>query len=151
MPFVVLRRPGWLAGPGDDWRWVDGVTDAADVLPALGRRAFLTVGRGDLAPFAGLPLWFLIRAVDPPGPPLPREHVIVLGRGPFDVAGETALLREHGIDLLVTKDSGGDATAAKLVAARELGLPVVVVRRPALPEVPAVPTEAAVLDWLRNR
>lgn len=151
VPFVVLRRPGWLAGPGDDWRWVDGVTDAADVLPSLGRRAFLTVGRGDLVPFAGLPLWFLIRAVDPPGPPLPREHVIVLGRGPFDVAGETALLREHGIDLLVTKDSGGDATAAKLVAARELGLPVVVVRRPALPEVPAVPTEAAVLDWLRNR
>lgn len=148
VPFVVLRRPGWRAGPGDDWRWVDTIADAAARLPALGRRVLLTVGRGDLAPFAPLDLWFVIRAVDPPRPPLPPLHTVLLDRGPFDVAGELAVLREHRIDVLVTKDSGGDLTSAKLVAARELGVPVVVVRRPALPDVPVVSTEADIVRWL---
>lgn len=148
VPFVVLRRPGWRPGPGDDWHWADTIAGAADALPHLGRRVFLTVGRADLAPFAPLGLWFLIRSVDPPAAPLPREHVVVLGRGPFQVSGELALLREHRIDVLVTKDSGGDATSAKLAAARALGIPVLLVRRPALPDVPVVATDDAAVRWL---
>ncbi|MYR46316.1 precorrin-6A/cobalt-precorrin-6A reductase, partial [Streptomyces sp. SID5910] len=85
----------------------------------------------------------------PPEPPLPPDTRVLLARGPFTVAGETAVLREHRIDVLVTKDSGGAATAAKLTAARDLALPVVVVRRPPPPEgVPVVPDVPGVLERL---
>jgi precorrin-6A/cobalt-precorrin-6A reductase len=133
VPLVVLRRPGWTEGPGDDWRRVPDLEAAAALLPGLGERVFLATGRGRLAPFAALPLWFLLRTVDPPGPPLPARCHVVLARGPFALDGERALLREHRVDVVVTKDSGGTATAAKLVAARERGLSVVVVDRPPLP------------------
>lgn len=141
VPAVVLRRPGWRPGPGDRWYDVPSLAAAAEALPGLGRRVFLTTGRLGLAAFAHLTdLRFLVRSVDPPEPPLPPDTSVVLARGPFTVTGETELLRAHRIDVLVTKDSGGAATAAKLTAARELGLPVVVVRRPALPAgVTAVP------------
>jgi precorrin-6A/cobalt-precorrin-6A reductase len=111
---------------------------------------FLSTGRLGLATFARLTgLHFVVRSVDPPAPPLPPHTELVLARGPFTVADETDLLRAHRIDVLVTKDSGGAATAAKLTAARDLGLPVVVVRRPALPpDVTAVPDVAAVLERL---
>jgi precorrin-6A/cobalt-precorrin-6A reductase len=149
VPFVVLRRPGWQPGPGEHWHWVDSLAAANDLLPDLGARVFLTTGRGDLAAFAGRDdLWFLLRAVEPPPPPLPARHVVVTARGPFDVEGELALLREHRIDVLVTRDSGGEHTAAKLVAARRLALPVVIARRPALPDVPVVADEAAAIEWL---
>ncbi|HEX5403375.1 MAG TPA: cobalt-precorrin-6A reductase [Pseudonocardiaceae bacterium] len=149
VPFVVLRRPGWQQGPADDWHWVDTVADAATRLPALGRRVFLATGRGDLAAFADRDdLWFLLRAVDPPPPPLPANRVIVRGRGPFDVPGELALLRHHRVDVVVARDSGGDHVAAKLTAANTLGLPVLVARRPPLPDVPVVTTERAAADWL---
>ncbi|MFJ3223317.1 cobalt-precorrin-6A reductase [Streptomyces sp. NPDC086783] len=150
VPAVVLRRPGWTAGPGDVWHPVATLAEAAEVLPRLGRRVFLTTGRLGLAAFAELSaLHFLVRSVEAPGPPMPPRTRVLLARGPFTVAGETALLREHRIDVLVTKDSGGEATAAKLTAARELGVPVVVVRRPPLPEgVLAAPDVAAALDRL---
>jgi precorrin-6A/cobalt-precorrin-6A reductase len=142
VPFVVLRRPGWQAGPGDDWHWVDTFADASSLLPGLGGRVFLAIGRGGVEAFAGRDdLWFLLRGVDPPDEPLPAHRAVVLGRGPFDVPGERALLREHGIEVVVTRDSGGDRTSAKLTAARELRLPVVLVRRPPLPDVPVVTTE----------
>lgn len=147
-PFVVLRRPGWRARPGDDWRWADSMADAAARLPALGGRAFLAIGRGDLAAFAHLDLYCLVRSVDPPRPPLPRDHEIVLARGPFEVAGERALLRDHRIDVVVTRDSGGDLTSAKLTAARDLRIPVLLVRRPPLPDVPVVASEAEAVAWL---
>ncbi|MFF2330611.1 MULTISPECIES: cobalt-precorrin-6A reductase [unclassified Streptomyces] len=134
---LALRRTGWTAGPDDRWYPADDLAHAAARLPALGRRIFLTTGRLGLAAFAAAPgadaLHFLVRSVEPPAPPLPRHTDVLLDRGPYTVDGETALLRERAIDVLVTKDSGGHATAAKLTAARNLGLPVVVVRRPPPP------------------
>ncbi|MFC7815923.1 cobalt-precorrin-6A reductase [Streptomyces sp. NPDC057367] len=149
-PAVFLRRPGWRAGPGDDWHPVASLTGAAGLLPHLGDRVFLTTGRLGLAAFAHLSaLHFLVRSVEPPEPPRPPDIRVLTARGPFTVADETALLREHRIDVLVTKDSGGAATAAKLTAARDLALPVVVVRRPPLPDgVWAEPDVRAVLERL---
>ncbi|WP_369191188.1 cobalt-precorrin-6A reductase [Streptomyces sp. R08] len=153
VPVIVLRRPGWQPGPGDNWHTVDSLAQAADALPGLGRRVLLTTGRLGLAAFAHLAqLHFVVRSVEPPEPPMPPDVEVLLARGPFTVADEAALLREHRIDVVVTKDSGGAATAAKLTAAREAGVPVVVVRRPALPDgVSAVPDVAGVverMEWL---
>ncbi|MFF0221201.1 cobalt-precorrin-6A reductase [Streptomyces sp. NPDC004629] len=150
VPLVVLRRPGWQPGDGDRWHLVASLAAAADTLPGLGRRAFVTTGRLGLAAFAHLAgVHLVVRSVEPPEPPLPPHAEVLLARGPFTAADETALLRRHRIDVLVTKDSGGAATAAKLTAARTLGLPVVVVRRPPLPAgVTAVPDVAAVLERL---
>ena len=115
---------------------------AAALLPSLGERAFLTTGRTSLAAFAGLDLGFLVRCVDPPTGPMPRRVHVLLDRGPFTVDGERALLREHGVDVLVTKDSGGPLTSAKLAAARAEGVQVLVVRRPRCPQVstPSTPS-----------
>ncbi|WP_030600715.1 cobalt-precorrin-6A reductase [Streptomyces fulvoviolaceus] len=150
VPSVVLRRPGWQPGPQDRWHLVDSLNEAADLLPRLGRRVFLTTGRLELAAFAHLTdLHFVVRSVELPEPPMPPHTEVLLARGPFTVADESALLYDHCIDVLVTKDSGGEATAAKLTAARELALPVVVVRRPSLPGgVTAVPDVAGVEAWL---
>ncbi|WP_242591061.1 cobalt-precorrin-6A reductase [Streptomyces sp. GB4-14] len=150
VPLLVLRRPGWRPGPGDRWHPVPSLEAAAAALPSLGRRVFLTTGRLGLAAFAGLTeTAFVVRSVEPPEPPLPPHTHVLLARGPFTVADETALLREHRVEVLVTKDSGGAATSAKLTAARDLGLPVVVVRRPPLPEgLTALPDVRGVLDRL---
>ena len=150
VPLLALRRPGWTAGPGDDWHQVGSLEQAAAVLPELGSRVFLTTGRLGLAAFAGLSeLFFLVRSVEPPEPPTPVRMHLLLDRGPFLLEDERAVLREHRIEVLVTKDSGGDATAAKLVAAREAGLPVVVVRRPPPPSgVPVGADVAAAVAWL---
>jgi precorrin-6A/cobalt-precorrin-6A reductase len=152
VPLLILRRPGWQAGPGDDWRWVPSLAAAAELLPELGERVFLSTGRRSLPVFAGLDdLWFLARSVDPPEPPLPRRLEVLLSRGPFTVEGELALMREHRVDMLVTKDSGGEMTTAKLLAARELGLPVVIVRRSPPPGgVAAVETVEAAVAWLET-
>jgi precorrin-6A/cobalt-precorrin-6A reductase len=148
VPLLVLRRPGWTAGPRDRWHRVPAPAAAAALLPRLGERVFLATGRGDLPAFAHLEAWFLLRAVDPPPPPLPARHHLVLARGPFTADAERALLREHRIDVLVTRDSGGELTAAKLVAARELGLPVVLLARPPAPDAPAVANVEEALAWL---
>jgi precorrin-6A/cobalt-precorrin-6A reductase len=110
---------------------------------------FLTTGRQGLAAFAAVDrAWFLIRCVDPPEEPLPADSQVILARGPYDAVAERALMAEHRIEVLVTKNSGGPLTAGKLDAARELGLPVVMVRRPDRPDVPlrSTPDEAA--RWL---
>jgi precorrin-6A/cobalt-precorrin-6A reductase len=150
VPLVVLRRPGWTPQPG--WIWADSLAAAAALLPSLAGRVFLTTGRTSLATFAALDLEFLVRCVERPAGPLPRRARVLLDRGPFTVAGERALLREHRIDVLVTKDSGGPMTSAKLTAAREEGVRTVVVRRPPLPPgVAAVETVEAALDRLSGR
>ncbi|SDW83973.1 precorrin-6A/cobalt-precorrin-6A reductase [Saccharopolyspora shandongensis] len=147
-PILVLRRPAWRPGPGDDWRPAPSLAAAAALLPELGERIFLTTGRQGLAHFAALGLRFLVRTVDPPEPPLPPHTTVLLARGPFTVHDELALLREHSIDVVVTKNSGGSMTSAKLTAARELGLPVVVVQRPPQPAAPSAETVEDAAAWL---
>ncbi|MFF1396245.1 cobalt-precorrin-6A reductase [Streptomyces sp. NPDC058287] len=149
VPLLALRRPGWVPAPDDDWHHVNSLEEAATALPSLGTRAFLTVGRLGLPPFASIDdVHFLIRSVDAPEPPLPPHSEVVLDRGPFTPEGERGLLRTHHIDVLVTKDSGGEATAPKLVAAREARIPVLVVRRPEVPAgVAVVGSVAEAVEW----
>ncbi|SDO97592.1 precorrin-6A/cobalt-precorrin-6A reductase [Streptomyces sp. cf386] len=153
VPLLALRRPGWVPVAGDDWREVGSLEEAATLLPTLGHRVFLTTGRMGLAAFAALDdLWFLVRSVDAPEAPHPPRMEVLLDRGPFTLDGERELLRRHRVDVVVTKDSGGDATAPKLTAAREAGLPVVVVRRPPVPEgVPVVGEPEEAVRWIRDR
>jgi precorrin-6A/cobalt-precorrin-6A reductase len=151
VPLLRLQRPGWSEGPGDDWHWVDDLDAAARAIPALGERVLLTTGRQGLRAFAGVrDAWLLVRCVEQPDPPLPPRHRLLLERGPYTLDGELALLDEHRIELVVTKDSGGAHTEAKLEAARRRGLPVIVVRRPPRPNVATVSTVAAALAWSRE-
>ncbi|MGV9273566.1 cobalt-precorrin-6A reductase [Streptomyces griseosporeus] len=152
VPLLALRRPGWVPVEGDRWHEVGSLEEAAQALPALGRRVFLTTGRMGLAAFADLEdLWFLVRSVDAPEPPHPARMEVLLDRGPFTLDGERELLRRHRIDVVVTKDSGGAATAPKLTAAREARLPVLVVRRPSVPEgVAVLPAPEKAAQWVRE-
>ncbi|MFF5390739.1 cobalt-precorrin-6A reductase [Streptomyces sp. NPDC013012] len=151
VPLLALRRPGWVPEEGDDWREAGSLAEAARALDDLGDRVFLTTGRMGLAAFADRPEWFLVRSVDAPGAPVPARTEVLLDRGPFTLDGERELLRRHRIDVLVTKDSGGAATAPKLTAAREAGVPVVVVRRPPVPEgVPVATTPEEAAAWVRD-
>jgi precorrin-6A/cobalt-precorrin-6A reductase len=146
---LVLRRPAWVRLPEDRWIEVSDHAAAAAALPGLGRRVWLSFGDG-LEAFAGVAdTWCLVRRIEPmpEPPPLPCCE-IVLGRGPFTVADERALIAHHRIDVLLSKASGGDATFAKIVAARELGLPVVMIRRPPPEPGPAVDTPIEAVAWL---
>jgi precorrin-6A/cobalt-precorrin-6A reductase len=150
IPLLALRRSPWVARSGD--RWIE-VADAAAAVQALGkapRRVFLAFGRGGIRTFARAPQhWYLVRSVEPVDPPLAVPHASYLtGRGPFTEADDRALLAGHAIDLVVAKNSGGTATYGKIAAARALGLPVILLRRPALPEVPTVETVEEALTWL---
>jgi precorrin-6A/cobalt-precorrin-6A reductase len=150
LPLLRLERPGWTQRAGDRWRWADDVDDAARAI-APGRRVLLTTGRQGLAAFAHRDdAWFLVRCVDEPQPPLPPHHELLLARGPYTLESELALVDEHRIELVVTKDSGGSHTKAKLDAARERGLPVIVVRRPPRPDATTVTTVEAALRWARR-
>src|SRR5215470_3298984 len=138
-PLVALRRPLWRAIDGDRWIAVADVGEAVRALGGAPRRVFLALGRNELAPFAAAPQHhYLVRSVDPVDPPLEVPHAVyVTGRGPFAEAEDRALLERHGIDLIVAKNSGGAATYGKIAAARALHLPVIMLRRPALPAVAA--------------
>lgn len=128
-PLLVLCRPGWTAGPGDDWRRVPDLAAAADRCTG---RVLLAIGRQGVEAFLDADAWFLVRAIEPPAV-LPPRAELVLARGPFALDDERALLDRHAIDMIVAKDSGGP-TDAKLVAARERGLPVIMIDRPPLPD-----------------
>jgi precorrin-6A/cobalt-precorrin-6A reductase len=148
VPLLRLERPGWSERPGDRWTWVPDLDRAAAAVPGLGRRVLLTTGRQGLAAFAGVEeAWFLVRCVDPPDPPLPPRHELLLDRGPYTLEGERELVERQAIDLVVTKDSGGELTVAKLDVARERGLPAIVVRRPPRPQVPTEASVDAAVRW----
>ncbi|MGW0158911.1 cobalt-precorrin-6A reductase [Mycobacterium sp. NPDC003323] len=149
LPHVVLARPAW---PHDGAIVVDSDTAAAQVVTRRGfHRVFLTTGRSGTAAFRDVDAWFLIRAVTAPDIDLlPQRHSLLLSRGPYHLEGELDLLRRNDIDALVTKNSGGSMTHAKLDAAARAGVPVIMVDRPALPAgVTTVHTVDAAVDWLR--
>jgi precorrin-6A/cobalt-precorrin-6A reductase len=133
VPRLVLRQPAWPPDPS--WDTVADIKEAAEAVGAWpGEAVFLTTGRRELAAFAADDGHrFLVRTVDPPEGPVPPRMTLILSRGPYTVEGESALLRDHRIGLLVTKNSGGPMTAAKLAAARNLGVQVIMIRRPPLP------------------
>jgi precorrin-6A/cobalt-precorrin-6A reductase len=150
LPHVVLARPAWPHGSAIV---VESDTVAAKVVSGNGySRVFLTTGRTGAGAFACVDAWFLIRAVTPPdGDSLPPRHRLLLSRGPYRYDDELELLREHHIDALVTKNSGGDMTRAKVDAAEALGVPVVMVDRPPLPQgVMTVRTVDDAADWVRS-
>jgi precorrin-6A/cobalt-precorrin-6A reductase len=122
------------------------------MLPELGTRVFLTTGRQSLASFAAVDrLWFLIRCVDPPAAPMPASREVLLARGPYEREAERALMRRFGIDVLVTKNSGGQLTAGKLDAARDLGIAVVMVARPAAGPAASVAAVGDAARWVLSQ
>ena len=150
VPLLVLRRPEWETDPS--WDPAGNIRAAAGAVRAWpGKSVFLSTGRRDLGAFAADDRHrFLARTIDPPEGPLPPRITLIRDRGPYTVAGETALMREHQVGLLVTRNSGGPMTAAKLQAARDLGVRVVMVQRPPLPPgVRIVATVAEAVRWSR--
>jgi len=149
---IALERPAWLPQAGDSWLCVPDVAAAVVALPETPSRVFLAIGRQHLAPFATRPQHqYLLRWVDAPTDELPLPHAqVVIARGPFTVEGDRALLQEHRITHVVAKNSGGAGAAAKLEAARSLGLPVILINRPKVPERRTAATVAQVMAWLGN-
>ena len=148
-----LARPAWEESAGDRWIRVESPAAAAQAVQGLSERVFLTVGRKDLDAFADLPdIWFLVRLIEPLSRPLPlRRYETVVGRPPFCIKAETALLRARRIGALVSKNSGGDATYGKIEAARVLDLPVVMIERPKLPLVNEVNSVKEAMAWIAAR
>jgi precorrin-6A/cobalt-precorrin-6A reductase len=150
IPHLMFIRPEWEKVPGDEWIEVESVESAAAILPNFAKRVFLTVGKQQLAPFANLHnIWFLMRLIDPPeiNAVIP-QGTILCSRGPFTLEDEHRLLVEHRIDTLVSKNSGGDATKSKIIAARELGIKVVMVKRPLTPQGEKVSDIDSAVQWL---
>jgi precorrin-6A/cobalt-precorrin-6A reductase len=150
---LMLVRPAWERLPGDDWIEVESIEAAVQAIPASAERILIAIGRQQLASFASLTdRWCLMRSIDPPDPsiPLPPGQLL-LDRGPFSLDRERELLQEYRIQAIVSKNSGGDATYAKIIAARELGLPVVMVQRPIEPEGDRVVDVVGAIEWLQKR
>ena len=148
--FLALRRTPWPQISGDHWAEVGDVSEAVSALGTAPRRVFLTLGRKELEPFRGAPQHeYLVRSVDTVDPPLAAPRVSYINaRGPFLEADERALLQQHRIEILVSKNSGGSATYGKIAAARALRLPVIMMRRPVLPPAPMVETVEQALAWI---
>ncbi|PPB82460.1 precorrin-6A reductase [Albidovulum inexpectatum] len=149
---IALERAPWVARAGDRWIHVPDIDGAVAALPESPARVFLAIGRQNLAPFAARPQHhYLLRLVDEPSAPLPLPRAkAVIARGPFTIEGDMALLRDHRIGWIVAKNAGGAGARAKLDAARALGLPVVMIDRPALPPRPVARSIAEVMDWLAH-
>jgi precorrin-6A/cobalt-precorrin-6A reductase len=153
VPLLALRRPAWTTVAGDRWTEVADTRAAVQALGAVPRRVFLALGRNEIAPFETAPQHhYLVRSVDPVEPPLAVSHATYIqARGPFREEDDRALLAAHAIDVVVSKNSGGGAAYGKIAAARALGIAVILLRRPALPEVAAA---AASVDdavaWLAH-
>ena len=152
IPLVALTRPPWQAQAGDRWRAVADIPAAVAALAGPAERVLLALGRLHVEAFAAQPQHhYVLRFVDPPAerPALPDHHLVV-DRGPFTVEGDRALIAAHRITRIVCKNAGGAGAQAKLVAARDAGVPVVMIDRPALPERTTVDRVAAVFDWLTD-
>ncbi|OJX79604.1 cobalt-precorrin-6A reductase [Magnetospirillum sp. 64-120] len=149
VPLLRLERPAWIRQEGDLWDEWDDWSQAVALVSARSRRVLMAVGRHEIEPFASLDhVWFLIRSVEPPDPMPPfAKAEILLARGPFTPESERALLTAHHIDTIVCKNSGGP-TDAKLLAARDLGVRVVIKNRPPRPETPKAASVAEALCWL---
>jgi precorrin-6A/cobalt-precorrin-6A reductase len=150
-----LERPAWQPVDGDRWvmaeDWPKAATALRDADPAA-RRVFLAIGRQELAHFAELDdIWFLIRSVEAPDSSVRfAQSELLLARGPFREADERTILRDHHIDTILCKNSGGDATDGKLTAARALGIRVIMLQRPRRPDVPSAPDVAMATSWLES-
>ncbi|MBD2463732.1 cobalt-precorrin-6A reductase [Oscillatoria sp. FACHB-1407] len=152
IPYLMVLRPAWERTSGDRWIEVTSHAAAAVVLPELAQRIFLTVGRQELAAYAHLQdRWFLMRMIDPPSNDSIPPGKVLLERGPFSLEEERSLLQHYDIGAIVSKNSGGDATYAKIIAARESGIPVVMVQRPAIPDGEHVADVESALLWLKER
>jgi precorrin-6A/cobalt-precorrin-6A reductase len=153
IPWLMLVRPAWTRSSLDNWIEVDSIAAAVTAIPTTAKRIFLTIGRQQLPPFAVLTdRWCLMRSIDPPDPTMqlpPGE--LLLDRGPFSLAQELKLLQDYRIEAIVSKNSGGAATYAKVIAARELGLPIVMVQRPIMPDGETVPDVVGAIEWLCDR
>lgn len=150
VPLIALSRPPWQAQSGDRWTRVPDIAGAAKVLEVPAARVMLAVGRMHLDDFAAnTQHFYLLRLIDAPDSPLPfPDHEVVQARGPFTVADDLALMQQYKIDLVVSKNAGGTGASAKIAAARMLGLPVIMIDRPVLPDRPQVDTPEQILAWL---
>jgi precorrin-6A/cobalt-precorrin-6A reductase len=150
VPLVALERAPWIRVEGDNWIEVADIGAAVAALPEQRARVFLAIGRQHIAPFAAKPQHaYLLRFVDAPEGALPLPDAeIIISRGPFTLEGDRDLMRSRNIEWLVARNSGGSGARAKIDAARELGLPVIMIARPALPERPRVESVEEVLAWL---
>jgi precorrin-6A/cobalt-precorrin-6A reductase len=150
VPLVALERAPWMPTPADHWTHVPDLASAALVLGPTPRRVFLAIGRQHLDAFVSAPQHhYLLRLVDAPGDDMPLpQTTITIARGPFTVPDDTALLRDQHIDIIVAKNAGGKGAVAKIAAARELGLPVIMVDRPHIPDRTVVRSVADVMDWV---
>jgi precorrin-6A/cobalt-precorrin-6A reductase len=151
-PLIALERAPWTKAPGDTWIEVADVTAALAALPETPAKMFLAIGRQHIAPFASKPQHtYTLRFVDPPEAPLPFAADVIVSRGPFTFDGELEMMRTRGIAWIVARNSGGDGARAKIDAARMLGLPVIMIARPKLPERLRVESVAEIMQWLGHR
>ncbi|MDA9430618.1 cobalt-precorrin-6A reductase [Bradyrhizobium sp. CCBAU 51627] len=151
-PLIALERAPWSRAPGDTWIDVADVDAAVAALPEAPANVFLGIGRQHIAPFASKPQHaYTLRFVDPPEAPLPFAADVIVSRGPFTLDGELQMMRERDTNWIVARNSGGDGARAKIDAAHLLGLPVIMISRPQLPERPRVESVAEVMQWLGHR
>ena len=150
VPLLRLEEPPWQLEQGDHWIAVETIVQARDVAVTMAARTFVTTGRQDMMPFASeMGCWWLARVIAPGTdlPPLDNGDYI-FGRGPFELADETALLRKYEIGAMISKNAGGAATYAKIAAARDLALPVIMISRPPPVKAQTVSTTDAAIVWL---
>ena len=148
-PLLALERAPWIRAPADTWIEVPDVDAAVAALPDAPANVFLAIGRQHIAPFATKPQHsYTLRFVDPPEAALPFAADVIVSRGPFTFDSELAMLRTRGIVWIVARNSGGDGARAKIDAARRLGLPVIMISRPELPERRRVESVTEVMQWL---
>jgi precorrin-6A/cobalt-precorrin-6A reductase len=152
VPFLIFERLAWQATPDDRWLEVSDHAAAANLLPTLAQRVFLTIGRQEVGLYAHLTdLWFLMRSIDSPDPTAMPPGELLLAKGPFEIAAERELLLKYNIQAIVSKNSGGSATYAKIVAARELGLPVIMIQRPPASVGDRATTLEQAIEWLQQQ